>query len=236
MIHMDKIAEGLLWYVAFLFSTTLHEASHALVAFRLGDRTAYEGGQVTLDPIPHMKREPLGTIVIPIVSFLLGGWMIGWASAPYDPQWAYDNPKSSAKMSAAGPTANLLLALLAALAIRLGMIAGLFLPPETIDYAHVIDSTREGILSTVASFINVFFSLNLLLLIFNLLPIPPLDGSGIVPLFLSKSQAQRYFQVVHNRSFSFLGIFLAWKIFDIIYNPLHLIFINLLFFPEAHYQ
>ncbi len=233
---MEKLADGLLWYVAFLFSTTLHEAAHALAGYRLGDKTAYYGGQLTLDPLPHMKREPLGTIIVPIVSFLLGGWMIGWASVPYDPHWAYNNPKASAKMSAAGPAANLLLAVLAALAIRLGMIAGIFVPPETIDYTHVIDSAQSGVLNTVAAFINVFFSLNLLLFIFNLLPLPPLDGSGMVSLFLSEEKAQRYFEIVHSGSFSFIGIIVAWNVFDYIYNPLHLLFINLLFFPEAHYH
>jgi Zn-dependent protease len=233
---MDKLADGLLWYVAFLFSTTLHEASHAFAAFRLGDRTAYEGGQLTLNPIPHIRREPFGTVVVPIISYLIGGWMIGWASVPYDRQWAYDNPRSSAKMSAAGPAANLLLALLAALAIRLGMMWGLFFPPDSIDFAHVIDATGEGTLTTVAAFINVMFSLNLLLFIFNLLPIPPLDGSGVVPLFLREDRARKYLKLVRNPSFSFLGIVVAWNIFDYVYHPLHLGFVNLLFLGEAHYQ
>jgi Zn-dependent protease len=233
---IDKVIEGMLWYVAFLFSTTLHEASHAFVAWRLGDSTAYEGGQVTLDPIPHILREPIGTVVVPIVSFLLGGWMIGWASVPYDRTWARNNPRSSAKMSAAGPAANLLLALLAALAIRLGIAAGLFSPPDSIDFSHVIEATGSGTLTTVAAFINVFFSLNLLLFIFNLLPLPPLDGSGIIPLFLSKDRAQKYLDIVHSGGFSLMGIFVAWNVFDYIYDPLHLIFINLLFYPIAHYQ
>ncbi len=232
---MEKLAEGLLWYVAFLFSTTLHEASHAFAAFRLGDRTAYEGGQVTLDPIPHMRREPIGTIVVPLLSFLLGGWMIGWASVPYDPNWAYDNPRSSAKMSAAGPAGNLILALTAAIFIRLGVWAGLFVPPESINYTHVIDATQGGVLYTIAAFLNVFFSLNLLLLIFNLLPIPPLDGSGIVPLFLKSEHARKYIEVVHGGTFSLIGIIVAWNLFDYIYDPLHLLLINLLFYPIAQY-
>jgi Zn-dependent protease len=233
---VEKFAEGLLWYVAFLFSTTLHEASHAFAAFRLGDRTAYEGGQLTLDPIPHVRREPLGLVVVPILSFLLGGWMIGWASVPYDPQWAYDNPRSAAKMSAAGPAANLLLALIAALAIRLGILWGVFVPPESIDFSHVISASHEGTLTTVAAFINVLFSLNLLLFIFNLLPVPPLDGSGIVPMFLSEEKARKYLAVVRNPRFSLLGIFIAWNVFDYIYSPLHLAFINLLFLGEASYH
>jgi len=233
---LEKLAEGLLWYIAFLFSTTLHEASHALAAYKLGDRTAYEGGQVTLDPLPHVKREPFGTIVVPILSFLIGGWMIGWASTPYDPHWAYSHPRSSAKMSAAGPAANLLLAFLAAMAIRIGMLTGVFFPPDTIDFAHVIDATQAGTMATLAAFINIFFSLNLLLFIFNLLPLPPLDGSGIIPLFLTEDRARRYMEMIHNPTFSILGIIVAWNIFDYIYNPLHLMFINILFFPVAHYQ
>ena len=233
---MELLAEGFLWYFAFLFSTTLHEAAHAWVAFRLGDKTAYEGGQLTLDPLPHIKREPVGTIVVPIISFLLGGWMIGWASVPYDPQWAYDNPDSSAKMSAAGPASNLLLTLLAALAIRIGIFAGVFIPPETVDYTHVIVAAQSGVFTTLAAFINVLFSLNLILFTFNLLPLPPLDGSGIVPWFLKKENAQKYFDLVHNPSFSFIGIIVAWNIFEYLYDPLHLMFINILFWGKAYYS
>ncbi len=233
---MEIIAKGLLWYVAFLLSTTVHEAAHALAAFKLGDKTAYEGGQLTLDPIPHIKRSPVGTVAVPIISFLLGGWMIGWASVPYDPRWAYDNPHSSAKMSAAGPAANLLLALLAAIAIRIGIAAGVFIPPETVGYTHVIDAVNDGMLFTLSEFINVFFSLNLILFVFNLLPIPPLDGSGMIPLFLSKERAQKYFYLFNNQTFSFIGIIIAWNLFEFVYDPLHLAFINILFLGEASYS
>jgi len=58
------------------FSTILHEAAHAFSALKLGDSTAYEGGQVTLDPFPHIQREPFGTVIVPIISFFLGGWLI----------------------------------------------------------------------------------------------------------------------------------------------------------------
>jgi Zn-dependent protease len=227
--------DGLLWYVAFLFSTTLHEASHALAAWRLGDSTAYEGGQVTLNPIPHMKREPIGTIVVPIISFLLGGWMIGWASVPYNFQWALNNPRRAAKMSLAGPAANLLLVMLTSVAIRLGMAIDVFVPPETVDFTRVVAAAHEGVFSTVAAFLNVFFSLNLLLLLFNLLPVPPLDGSGAVPLFLSEERSKKYLEFIRNPSLSFAGILVAWKVFDVIYAPLHLACVNLLYYAAAHY-
>src|ERR1700738_4309900 len=96
------LALGIIWYIVFLFSTTCHEASHALAAKIGGDLTAFEGGQVTLNPVPHIQRSPFGMVVVPIVSFLLGGWMIGWASAPYDPNWQRQYPRRSALMGLAG--------------------------------------------------------------------------------------------------------------------------------------
>ena len=62
----EMLVLGVTWYVAFLFSLTLHEAAHALAAYKLGDPTAYHGGQVTLNPLPHMQREPFGTILVPL--------------------------------------------------------------------------------------------------------------------------------------------------------------------------
>ena len=79
---MEQWIEGFGWYVAFLVSVTCHEASHALAAMKLGDRTAYNHGQVTLDPVPHIQREPWGMVIVPVLSFVMGGWMIGWGSAP----------------------------------------------------------------------------------------------------------------------------------------------------------
>ena len=77
-----------LWYFAFLLAITIHEAAHALAAMWGGDKTAYEQGQVSINPIPHIQREPVGTTIVPLISYIIGGWMIGWASAPYDPVWA----------------------------------------------------------------------------------------------------------------------------------------------------
>src|SRR6266540_7395228 len=107
---MDKLIDGMMWYVVFLLSITVHEAAHAFTAMKLGDNTAYHGGQVSLDPVPHMRREPVGMVVVPIISFLMsGGWMMGWASTPYDPLWAERYPRRSAWMSLAGPVSNLML-------------------------------------------------------------------------------------------------------------------------------
>src|SRR4029079_6609186 len=112
-VTADLVVLGLLWFVVFLFSTTLHHAGHAFAAYRLGDPTAYHGGQVSLSPFPHMQREPFGMVLVPIISFLLsrGTWMMGWAGAPYDPLWAHRHPRRAALMALAGPLANLSLVL-----------------------------------------------------------------------------------------------------------------------------
>src|SRR6478672_8150136 len=103
MVSTDALLPGLMWFAAFLFSTTVHEAGHALVALWGGDRTAYLGGQVTLSPLPHIRREPIGMLVVPLLTSLLNGWAMGWASAPYDPRWEERYPRRAAWMAAAGP-------------------------------------------------------------------------------------------------------------------------------------
>lgn len=228
------MAEGFLWYFVFLFSVVLHEFSHSYAAMKLGDNTAFDGGQVTLNPIPHIRREIFGTIVVPIFSFLVSGWMIGWASAPYDRDWARRYPDRSGMMAFAGPLANLALVLISAALIHLGMAFDLFYPPDRINFSHITAATTPGMLSTLATLLSIFFSLNLILFFFNLLPIPPLDGSGIVTLFLEERKAVRYMDFMHNAPFMFIGIFLAWEVFDHIYDPIHLVCINMLY-PGVSY-
>ena len=111
---------GFLWFLAFLFSTTVHEAMHAWAAMKGGDPTAYHGGQVSLSPIPHIRREPIGMLVLPLLTAMTQGWAIGWASAPYDPYWAARYPKRAALMAAAGPIGNLVLAAIAFVAAEGG--------------------------------------------------------------------------------------------------------------------
>ena len=103
----EFLVQGLIWYIAFLFSTTCHEASHALAAKMGGDLTAFHGGQVTLNPVPHMRREPFGMLLVPLLSYVLGGWMIGWASAPYDPFWQARYPRRASSFESAMRTAKL---------------------------------------------------------------------------------------------------------------------------------
>jgi Zn-dependent protease len=209
-----SLVDGAAWYLVFLFSTTVHEASHAFTALKLGDDTAHRGGQVTLDPIPHIRREPFGMVLIPILSFLFGGWMIGWASAPYDPYWARRYPKRAALMALAGPVSNLLLMLGAAAAIQIGVRMGFFIPGD-FSLSRLVESTNG--MAYLATLVSVMFSLNMLLFLFNLLPVPPMDGSGVLALILPDSTVGKYNEMMATPVASIIGFVVAWKVFGLIY-------------------
>src|SRR5712671_1187798 len=144
VMDQTTMATGFLWFLAFLFSTTVHEAMHALVALRGGDPTAYHGGQVSLSPIPHIRREPIGMLLVPLVTALTQGWAIGWASTPYDTRWAARYPKRAALMAAAGPAGNLSIAFVAFVLIRLGLASGWFVPPDSVSFEHLVAAPDSG--------------------------------------------------------------------------------------------
>lgn len=231
----DTIALGLLWYVVFLLATTCHEAAHALAAKWGGDLTAFHGGQVTLNPLPHIKREPFGMVLVPIISFVAGGWMMGWASAPYDPDWSQRYPHRAAKMALAGPAANFLLATLAAIGIHAGIWTGIFHVPESVNFSRMVDPSTSGLGEAAAQLLSLMFSLNVLLGVFNLLPIPPLDGFSAAGLLMTEAKARRFEELGHSmRGFSYLGVLIGWRIFDLLYGPLFSVSLRLLY-PSVHY-
>lgn len=203
---------GFIYYVVFLFSTTCHEAAHALVAKWGGDSTAALNGQVTLNPIPHVRREPWGMVVIPLVAFLFMGQMIGWASAPFDPAWERRYPKRAAIMALAGPTANFILMFIGAIGLR--TLAWLRLPGEGVGFLVVT--------------LFAMFNLNLLLGTFNLLPLAPLDGSTGIMLFMSESTAQRYLDWLRESSYARLGLLVGLLAFRYLYGPIEMFATNLL--------
>lgn len=209
---------GLIWYIVFLFSTTCHEGAHSLVAHLGGDSTAFHGGQVSLNPIPHIRREPIGLVVVPILSYFVAHWMIGWASAPYNPAWQQRYPKRAAWMALAGPLANFTLVILSAIAIRTGIFAGAFRIPESVGFTHIVASTGSGNAALVATFLSIFFVLNLLLGTFNLLPVPPLDGNTAITVFMPQTVALRFLNWTRNQGFGMAGLLLAWVLYDKIFD------------------
>jgi Zn-dependent protease len=231
---MDQLMVGVMWYVIFLFATTLHEAAHAWAALRLGDATAYRGGQVSLDPWPHIRREPVGMVLLPIVSLLVTGWPLGWASAPYDADWADRWPRRAGLMALAGPAANLLLVVVAAAGIRAGMSLGAFHAPVHVRMSIVTSASSNGFPYCLARTLSMMFSLNLVLTVFNLLPLPPLDGSAAIALFASDDVARRLRELTGAPGVSMIGLVFAWRVFDPLFAPIFSVALNLLY-PGASY-
>jgi len=138
-------------FLILIYSIILHEVSHGFVAYRLGDPTAKYEGRLTLNPISHL--DPIGTILLPLITFLAFGFIFGWAKpVPYNPYNLKNPTRDSIYIALAGPLTNILLALIFAFLYK-----------------------------NFDSFIFLFgLRINLILAFFNLLPIPPLDGSKIL--------------------------------------------------------
>ncbi len=223
----EVLALGGLWYVAFLLSLTCHEASHALAAYLGGDDTATSAGQVTLNPLPHIRREPLGTVAVPLLTFVLNNWMLGWASAPYSALWEHRYPHRAGLMALAGPAANFLLALVAAILINIGIATGVFAVPSSITFFNVVEAS--GDLAPLAQFLSILFTQNVLLMTFNLLPVPPLDGNTAIGLLMPEAAARRWFDLTRDQAFGILGLVLAWYFFGDLFWPILRIAIRLLY-------
>jgi Zn-dependent protease len=225
-MSMHLIALFVVWYLVFVFSTTCHEAAHAWMAKRGGDSTAYSLGHVTLDPTPHIKREPFGMVLMPLLSFFMskGGGLIGWASVPYDAHWGSRYPKRWAVMSLAGPLTNFLLAAVAVVAIHGLTAANVF--------SEFGEGTRVGFLllptghefnsplGALALALSIMLQLNLLLGFFNLIPIPPLDGAAVVEGLGPPSVRTFYERFRANPMLQLLGMVLVWTAFPSVVYPL----------------
>lgn len=232
LIDPSQLLNGIVFYLVFLYSTVAHEAAHAWAAWRGGDPTAYRGGQASLDPRPHIRREPFGMVVLPVLSVLVSGWPIGFATAPYDPRWAERHPDRAGRMALAGPAANFGLVVLAGLAINLGVAFGVFYPPERIGFADVTTAAAgAGSLWNIVGFaLGSVFAMNVLLLVFNLLPVPPLDGSGVLVLVLPEDSKVRYQQALHaSPVLSVIGIVVAWQLFEVVFGPAFHVALNALY-------
>lgn len=227
------LGTGFLWFVAFLFSTTVHEAMHALVAWKGGDPTAYHGGQVSLSPIPHIRREPIGMLVVPLLTSLTQGWAMGWASAPYDPVWAERHPQRAALMAAAGPAGNFAIALLALAAMKIGLMTGFFAPPDTANF-HQLVAMASGEPSFITTALSILLMFNVIAGTFNLLPFPPLDGSAVITIFLPERIAESFRALQANGAFSMIGLLVAWKVFPVLTKPLFSIVLRLVH-PDVQY-
>ena len=198
--------------------------THAWVAWRLGDPTAYLSGQVSLSPWPHVRRSPIGMLIIPVLTSLTQGWTMGWASAPYDPAWADRHPRRAALMALAGPLGNLVIALAVFGMLRLGLAIGVFEAPHAIGVQHLVANALPADRLMLGDFfavgLSVLLALNVLLLIFNLLPFPPLDGASVVALVLPLSASRSLRRAIATPGLSIMGIVAAWQVFPACAKPI----------------
>ena len=184
---MDRLFSILLSALAVIIGIVVHESAHALAAFVLGDSTARSRGRISLNPLAHI--DPFGTVLLPLLMVLAGGPVFAYAKPVPVYLGNLKNPKRDEVLVAlAGPLSNILVALVAALVY--GMLLGaVFVPGLS------AGTLSLGFANGIASFLVTLMSVNLSLAFFNLIPLPPLDGSSILVLFLKGEALRTYYEI-----------------------------------------
>ena len=197
--------------IPLLFAITLHEAAHGYVASKLGDKTALMLGRVTLNPAKHI--DPLGTILIPIALVIMkSGFIFGWAK-PVPVTWQnLRNPRRDmALVALAGPAANLLMALLWAAIMKISIIV-------------LSSGNQNKIVFDIANFSlnagSFGITINLILMVLNLLPLPPLDGSRVVAALLPPRTSASYDRIEPYGIWILLGLLFLGILQQIIMPPI----------------
>ena len=197
---MEEILIRVLELALFVPAIVLHEVSHGYVSYRLGDPTAKLQGRLSLNPIKHV--DPFGTILLPLLLWFGGGPIFGYAKpVPINPGYYRDYRKGMMLTGLAGPATNLTLAVFSGLAARLVVAGGNVL----------VATASDGVVTALGWIFYAFYyfaQINLVLMFFNLIPIPPLDGSRVLPLFLSDRALESYHRVERYGILVFFGAML----------------------------
>jgi len=209
MSELTLIQQITVWALPVLFAITLHEVAHGWVADKLGDPSAKMLGRLTLNPIKHI--DPIGTVVVPIVLVVassmsgMGTFMFGWAKpVPVNPNNFKSPARDMAWVAIAGPASNLIMAIIWGLILKIGFM----LQAGSPDIAQFL------IYSGVAG-----VSINLILCVLNLLPIPPLDGSRVLSAFLPAKLAWQFNRISPYGFFILLGLMFSGLLMPLIMGP-----------------
>ena len=194
-------------YVVLLFSLSVHESAHAWSALRQGDPTAQRLGRISLNPLVHV--DVIGTVVMPLLMIFTGVPLLGWAKpTPVDPRYFRSLRRGQIVVSGAGPLSNLLLALL--------FTAFLFVAVRALP-----GPLREN---PLVQLLSLGIQLNVLLAIFNLVPLPPLDGPHVVEWALPNGMGHRYVQAIAPYGgFILLALVMSGALFTVLSPVLDLV-------------
>jgi Zn-dependent protease len=204
-----------------VFAFSVHESAHAYTAMRLGDPTAYMLGRVTLNPLKHI--DPFGSVLVPMIGLFTGGWLIGWAKpCPVTARNFRNIRRGEILTSLAGPASNLAMA---SIALVLLVVLKHFVPGGGTSIAAAMATANHfridlsGLtLFPIAMLLYYGILINLLLFVFNLIPLPPLDGSHVLRQFLPPGLEQAYSRI---GLWGFLLFFiLGGRVIGIFYYPL----------------
>jgi Zn-dependent protease len=212
VLSTENLAVGLMSYVVLLFSLSVHESAHAWTALKQGDPTAQSLGRITLNPLAHI--DIIGTVVMPLLMIFTHVPLLGWAKpTPVDPRHFKELRRGQIVVSAAGPLSNLLLAILAT--------AGLFVAVRVVS-----GPLRDH---PVVALLIMVVQLNVLLAVFNLVPLPPLDGSHIVEWGLPKGMGHRYMRAIGPYGGLVLLALLMTGALGTVLGPVHEAIVRLLY-------
>jgi Zn-dependent protease len=212
----DFLSYLVIYIVVLLLAISSHEAGHAWMSHKFGDDTAKDLGRVTLNPVAH--TDPIGTLLIPILSFIfsaIGGALgsiplIGWGKpTPVNPRNWTNYKLANVMVSIAGVLANISIAVVSLVVLKLLIVGGVFND----------EAFQEGLGKPILIFFSFMIKLNISLFIFNLLPFPPLDGSKILSTFLPAS-AQPFLDILEQYGFMILIVLMYFGIIRLITSPI----------------
>jgi Zn-dependent protease len=209
-IDSHAIGQFILYMVALIFSLSVHESAHAWMSNRFGDDLARLQGRITLNPAAHV--DPIGTLLFPAIAFFTGAPLIGWAKpTPVNPLKWRNKRVANFWVSAAGAISNFIIAFFAGAGIRALYTFGM------IDERLSLLNTDSTLATGAVELLLVFFILNVALGVFNLLPIPPLDGSKVLASILPES-FEAGFETLERFGFILLFIAVFTGVLGVIFN------------------
>ena len=219
----------IIWFVVFLFSLSFHEAAHAWTSEKFGDDTGRLQGRITLNPLPHI--DPIGTLVFPLIMMFTSVPLLGWAKpVQTNPLLWRDKTRANISVSAAGPISNFILMTIAFITMKVLILTGVLTLNSKIRTIYEVFGPSAGqpaFVQPLAMFLCVMLMLNLALGVFNLIPIPPLDGSHVLEEVLPYHMARAYEQI---RPYGFLLLIalLYTRALNYIFEPISIFILRLL--------